>query len=960
MEVNALLNFKDENGAVHSVYPVTKKENVEGLLTDLDNKVDKESGKQLSTNDFTTAEKNKLSGIEENANKYVHPTSTGWKHIPTGGVSGQVLGWAADGTAQWVDAQGGGTEYPDATPSAHGLMSAADKSKLDGIAAGATAVTVDASISGSSTNAIQNKAVYDALANKVDKASGKQLSTNDFTTAEKTKLSGIETGATNVTVDSSLSALSTNAIQNSAVYNALSNKADNSDVNSIIERLSANESNIETQTARIDNIASLPSGSTSGDAELMDIRVKANGIIATSAGAAVRDQVDALIIETSKANSILNYQYLPRISEADSDKYWSAAGTKTSSSGFYAYPPLHLEAGTYYYKNCNGYFTHFKPDDGSTITKPFYERKDETLTVVLEKPGTVYLTVSSSKVNINGVTISNFEYPVGEPVIKGVYNVKENCVDTVSANYANLQLLHLNSIIDGQYWSAPNTLGTTASYACFPKIKIKKGKYFFKNITPYFTFFVPDGSGSATKPFYNIESNVADIPSDGTLYVSVSKTDYDTSKSIISQFYYDPYENPISGVANFVPNFKLVENNNDSIILVNNNYEASTNASLSDNTITVLKDDAGLNSASFTTLSANACCDYDLVFTGDSPLRFYVEITRNDNSKRYKFLYSTEENGSVIGNLMFDAASYAVYDDAKSYKILIWSNAGATIVVNNIIVREKSDIEVTEHYDHTLKGMLTNISRAVTNLKSEVETATIDTSLGSPDGIKYGLLVNSDGTLNTFRFVPNKYIALGNSITCGMDNNNEHGGMFGMAASSANNDWLAYVDSAIKAKNSNATYSRIYSSPFEHCETVQAGSAWIAENVSNFTNDVDLALIEIGDNVNTAAKRETFAVTFPNLIHEIRTRCPKCRVIVIGIWFSNSTTKSIITQTASDYGCEFVDISDLNVKSNQATVGDTVTYRDGTTGTIWSGIETHPGDLGMQKIGERVIEKLNI
>lgn len=295
MEVNALLNFKDENGAVHSVYPVTKKENVEGLLTDLDNKVDKESGKQLSTNDFTTAEKNKLSGIEENANKYVHPTSTGWKHIPTGGVSGQVLGWAADGTAQWVDAQGGGTEYPDATPSAHGLMSAADKSKLDGIAAGATAVTVDAGISGSSTNAIQNKAVYDALANKVDKASGKQLSTNDFTTAEKTKLSGIATGATNVTVDSSLSSSSTNAIQNKAVYNAIANKADSSAVTTINGRLSTNESNIAAQTARIDAIAALAEGSTTGDAELIDIRTEYSGVPAPNAGTAVRDQIENLM-----------------------------------------------------------------------------------------------------------------------------------------------------------------------------------------------------------------------------------------------------------------------------------------------------------------------------------------------------------------------------------------------------------------------------------------------------------------------------------------------------------------------------------------------------------------------------------------------------------------------------------------------------------------------------------------
>lgn len=66
------------------------------------NKVDKVSGKQLSTNDYTAAEKTKLAGIAAGANNYVHPTTTGNKHIPTGGASGQFLKWSADGTATWA------------------------------------------------------------------------------------------------------------------------------------------------------------------------------------------------------------------------------------------------------------------------------------------------------------------------------------------------------------------------------------------------------------------------------------------------------------------------------------------------------------------------------------------------------------------------------------------------------------------------------------------------------------------------------------------------------------------------------------------------------------------------------------------------------------------------------------------------------------------------------------------
>ena len=61
------------------------------------------------------------------------------------------------------------TIYSNATTSAPGLMSAADKTKLDGIATGATNITVDSALSSTSTNPVQNKAIYTALSLKADK-----------------------------------------------------------------------------------------------------------------------------------------------------------------------------------------------------------------------------------------------------------------------------------------------------------------------------------------------------------------------------------------------------------------------------------------------------------------------------------------------------------------------------------------------------------------------------------------------------------------------------------------------------------------------------------------------------------------------------------------------------------------------------------------------------------------------
>lgn len=80
-------------------------QDISGLATktELESKVDKELGKGLSETNYTETEKQKLSGIADNANNYVHPTTSGNKHIPAGGASGQILTFSEDGTAQWAD-----------------------------------------------------------------------------------------------------------------------------------------------------------------------------------------------------------------------------------------------------------------------------------------------------------------------------------------------------------------------------------------------------------------------------------------------------------------------------------------------------------------------------------------------------------------------------------------------------------------------------------------------------------------------------------------------------------------------------------------------------------------------------------------------------------------------------------------------------------------------------------------
>lgn len=415
----------------------------------LNRKVDKETGKVLSSNDYTSADKSKLDGVEANANNYVHPTTSGYKHIPSGGSSGQVLGWSADGTAQWVDAQGG-TEYSDATEETHGLMSAADKTKLDGIASGATNVIVDSTLSGSSTNAIQNKTVYDALDGKVDKVSGKVLSSNDYTNSEKTKLAGIASEATRVIVDNILNESSSNAIQNKIVYSALATKADLSSLSSI-------ETEQAALDARMDTFTHLAEGSTTGDAELTDIRVQADGVTESSAGSAVRNQI--LDISNHIGKNVMNY------SATSGYIGWNSDGTpKTvSSEQFEISEPIAVSKGEIIEFRAVGYNTTVvmicECNSSGSLTRVMEKSVDSTLRtyshiaewdmyikVSYDKRKTHVLNIYSKKSNdyisnyietkafgSSGLNITSASFDLNDCEPNKIYTISARCVNMPSA-----------------------------------------------------------------------------------------------------------------------------------------------------------------------------------------------------------------------------------------------------------------------------------------------------------------------------------------------------------------------------------------------------------------------------------------------------------------------------------------------------------------------------------------------
>ena len=112
---------------------------LDDTTVDLSNYVQKDGDKVLSDNNYTDAEKSKLAGIAEGANNYVHPSHTaqseGFYKVTVddqGHVTAVTAVTKEDITGLGIHAQD--TTYSDVTAGgASGLMSGADKTKLDGM-----------------------------------------------------------------------------------------------------------------------------------------------------------------------------------------------------------------------------------------------------------------------------------------------------------------------------------------------------------------------------------------------------------------------------------------------------------------------------------------------------------------------------------------------------------------------------------------------------------------------------------------------------------------------------------------------------------------------------------------------------------------------------------------------------------------------------------------------------------
>ena len=168
---------------------------------DLLTKVDKVEGKGLSTNDYTTADKAKVDGIDTSISTAVNAAIA--SVVDNAPATFDTL----KEIATWIE-----TEGVDTAELAAGIAGKADRTELSDYATVVSMTQLEGQVS-------------DGLSNKVDKEAGKGLSTEDFTTAYKTKLDDIDNQKLDIPTSVSSSTITTPTVNSIPLY-TLGNNGD--------------------------------------------------------------------------------------------------------------------------------------------------------------------------------------------------------------------------------------------------------------------------------------------------------------------------------------------------------------------------------------------------------------------------------------------------------------------------------------------------------------------------------------------------------------------------------------------------------------------------------------------------------------------------------------------------------------------------------------------------------------
>lgn len=317
--------------------------------------------------------------------------------------------------------------------------------------------------------------------------------------------------------------------------------------------------------------------------------------------------------------------------------------------------------------------------------------------------------------------------------------------------------------------------------------------------------------------------------------------------------------------------------------------------------------------------------------------------------------YEDDYNGFEYLDIVY----HNIYNDLDLSKPLSFILSVNSSKINDVEIitfqYNLSTFTDTKILGENLSETIEKIDAELNNKMNIGSTVASDNTLISPDGNRFIPTISNDGIVSYTPIVPSKTLFIGNSLLLGW-------GTFGMCALDSSHDYYHYVSEYIKNIKSDATFDKISGTTFESATSEDAADSWMHDTLSEkLSQDIELVLIQLSDNVNTDEKNETFKLTCAKLIQYIRTQCPKARVAWVSAWYYTSEKQNIISEACNKHFAKFISITNLAVTENRGSIGDEIHKDDGSTVTVdSSGVASHPGNKGMRLIANRILYDLGI
>lgn len=255
------------------------------------------------------------------------------------------------------------------------------------------------------------------------------------------------------------------------------------------------------------------------------------------------------------------------------------------------------------------------------------------------------------------------------------------------------------------------------------------------------------------------------------------------------------------------------------------------------------------------------------------------------------------------------------------------------------------------------KNEVNEIVNEVTNIAS-VASKALSNSFKVKDrqGNTYKMVV-VDGSISLIPQQFKNVAVVGNSITLHgrSDAVNWLTSGYGMAASTPDTDFSAFILEACKSKDSTSVLTR---KNLAHWETSLVLSDSIKAEVRELVSGRDLVIIKIGENVSSAATN--FSNAFAELIDYIISVNSNAEIVVCSLFWSDAEKDKVMREVAMAKNLVYCTGAMTDSEQMEA-MGHYLKSTDGTFFEVNNyGVQRHPSDIGMLMIANSILTALDM